>query len=247
MTARSRCGSRSFVLGSLVLILGSVSSPATAHVGKQAKSIRLRMSSQKLVVEVTWDVNPGDDAKVVRATYDRNQDGRLDEAELGVLRAFLGRNATSGLVLSLGGSEVRPKLLAQTFFGLDLAAGAPEPLGIRASFELEHGGAEIRLEDRSVPPKLDLDVPVVVDVEPGVIVAFANMGELSVKDRQVRRVKINNSAAFIVRARPSAGTSAGGPRPTAFRGACSSDRRAPRTRTSSRRTSPRAWDPLARS
>jgi hypothetical protein len=165
--------------------------------------MRLIVNKERVRCAILWDVNPGDDARIARALADKNGDGALDPKELAALKRFLAGRATVGLGLKIGGVEVTPEQAETEYFGVELPLGSTGAFGIRLAFDAKLKGSEreleIELDDKSTPANVDMDVPVVVELDPAFLVAFATQGELHSGKHQIRRVRLNNQTPVVLR------------------------------------------------
>jgi hypothetical protein len=164
------------------------------------------VTSHRIVLSVTYDVNPGDDARQLRSLFDKDSNGTLDPPERELLLRYLEQTATLFLKVELGGAPVNLVPTERIGYRLELPRDSTETLGISLVYLLDETAKDpiaLRIDDRNADAKID--VPVVVDLEPGLRVAFANQGELHPREGQIHRVRLHRDLPLILRVVGSGG------------------------------------------
>ncbi|MBK6684564.1 MAG: hypothetical protein IPG45_08820 [Deltaproteobacteria bacterium] len=171
--------------------LGTWGNLAEAHVFEHPKILRVGLQPDRLLVSVTYDLNPGRQSLEARGLFDRNQDGTLDPEEQVKLAKFLEDSAMLFLKVKIGGQAVRLERLEASPHQLDRPSGSSESLGISLLYAapLPPEGGVLELEDRDRDKQKH--VPVVVDLAPTWRVALASQGELSNATHQIQRVMLS--------------------------------------------------------
>lgn len=172
------------------LWLASAGGAAEAHVFEHPKILRVGLQADRLLVSVTYDLNPGRQSLEARGLFDRNQDGTLDPEEQAKLAKFLEDSAMLFLKVKIGGQAIRLERLEASPHQLDRPSGSSESLGINLLYSapLPADGVELELEDRDRDKQKH--VPVVVDLAPTWRVTLASQGELSNATHQIQRVML---------------------------------------------------------
>ena len=83
---------------------------------------------------VTYTVNPGQEASLLRALYDRNSDGRLDGEEQERLTEYLEKTAVMFLRVTIDGDLARLVRLDSTMQRADFRVAASEAMGMQLRF-----------------------------------------------------------------------------------------------------------------
>lgn len=174
--------------------LGSLGGVAEAHVFEHPKILRVGLQADRLLVSVTYDLNPGRQSLEARGLFDRNQDGTLDPEEQVKLAKFLEDSAMLFLKVKIGGQATRLERLEASPRQLDRPTGSSESLGISLLYAapLPQGGGVVEIEDRDRDKQKH--VPVVVDLAPTWRVTLASQGELSNTTHQLQRVMLSAGA-----------------------------------------------------
>lgn len=164
--------------------------PAQAHVFEHPKILRVGLQPDRLLVSVTYDLNPGRQSLEARGLFDRNQDGALDPEEQVKLAKFLEDSAMLFLKVKVGGQALRLERVEASPRQLDRPSGSSESLGISLLYAapLPKDAVVLELEDRDRDRQKH--VPVVVDLAPTWRVALASQGELSNTTHQIQRVML---------------------------------------------------------
>lgn len=206
----------------LVLCSASVSAVparAEAHRFAHPKNVRLGVQHDRVLLSITYDASPGDESRLLRALYDRDANGMLDEDEQQKLATYLEQNAILWIKLRIDGELAKMVRLEATSHRLTLPSNATESIGISLLYlaplvaPIGESVMEVVLEDR------DKDaasyVPTIVDLDDGFDVMFANQGELHPRTNQIQRIKLKNGAQLALRLRRSGKLGAVSPkRPT---------------------------------
>lgn len=188
----------------LVAVWGifGVAAPAAGHQFAHPKVLRLGVRADRLLLQVTFDLDPGATSRTVREVFDRDASGRLDDVERAKAERFLVESAMLFLKLEIDGRAVAPELLEVVPSNLDRPVGSTETVGVAAVLEATFaapppgGRVVIALADR------DRDrakhVPAVVDLAEGWDVAFASQGELHPGPRRIERVLLSDGAPLAL-------------------------------------------------
>lgn len=176
---------------------------ARAHKFLDPKHLRLGIERDRIVLGVTYDVDAGGDAKLLRGLFDRDSNGALDAAEQQKILDFLEETSFLWLSITVDGRKLSLKLLERSGLRLDLPAGSTQNLGLSAVYEARLSTAAAALE--IVVADRDKDaakrVPLIVDLMPGDEVAFASQGEWHPKLRQIHRIALGADAPFVLKVR----------------------------------------------
>ena len=156
------------------------------------------------MLAVTYDVDPGDPSRMLRGLFDRDGDLRLDSAEQAKLTKYLEDTATLWLKLELGGDPVVLRRKSRETSPLDLPVGSSQTIGISLVYTASVTGplGRVRLTDRDKDARIE--VPVVVDVGPGLSIQSANQGEWHPRLRQIHRVVLDAKLDLSLDVRTSA-------------------------------------------
>lgn len=146
------------------LLLSLLAGHSLAHPKREV----VRIEREKVLVEVSYELAPGDDAGSIRRLFDKNRDGILEPSEVKGATEFLARVATLFLELSIDGVPAKPVREEVRSHGLqgrtdDTSAAA---ILVRLSLPwptLTAAPRVLRLADRD----RDVSVHVPVHLEPG--------------------------------------------------------------------------------
>lgn len=165
---------------------------AEAHKFLDPKHLRLGLDEDRLLVSVTYDLEAGDDAKLLRSLFDRDADRRLDDREREKLLDYLEQTALLWLVIEVNGQKQKLERLERRGVRLDLPADAAQNLGLAALYAVPLPEKAARLELHVTDRDKDAakDVPVIVDLGDGDRVAFSSQGELHPRLRQIHRIRL---------------------------------------------------------
>ena len=148
-----------------------------AHALEHPKREVLALAPERLVLDVAWELPPGDEASELRRLFDGDRDGTLSAAEADRAAAWVADAATAFLSLAVDGVPVAPAREAVRGHGLRgrtaddsgllvvvrLAAALPPPSGVRV----------VRLADRDrdaskhVPVRVELHGLALAGASPG--------------------------------------------------------------------------------
>lgn len=172
---------------------------AEGHVFEHPKILRLGVLPDRLLVSITYDLNPGRESMEARGLFDRNQDGILDPEEQVKFARFLEESATLFLEVKIDGQPIKLTRVEASPHLLDRPAGSSETAGIGLLFAvpLKEGPVTIAVRDRDRDKQKH--VPVVVDLAPTWSVALASQGELSHVERRIERVMLGPGADLELR------------------------------------------------
>jgi hypothetical protein len=177
--------------------------PAWAHRFAHPKLLRLGIAKEQIVLSLTFDVNPGEESRFLRRLFDKDSNGKLDEAEQAALLRYLEETATLFLKLRIGGKAVPLVAAERNGSRLGLPRESSDTLGVallfRAAIPASPELLELEVEDRMADAKTD--VPLVVDLDPAAVVAFASQGELHPREHQLQRVRLAQDWPFVLRVR----------------------------------------------
>lgn len=175
---------------------------AEAHQFAHPKVLRLGVRADRLLLQVTFDLDPGAPSRTVREVFDRDADGRLDGGEQAKAERFLVESAMLFLKLDVGGAPATLTPLEVIPSNLDRPVGATETVGIAAVFEAPlprpAPGGRVRLVLSDRDKDRAKHVPLVVDLAAGWSVAFASQGELHPGPRRIERVLLAEGAPLVL-------------------------------------------------
>ena len=176
------------------------STSSEAHRLKYPKSLTLELRNKKVLLTMTYTVNPGQEASMLRALYDRDADGRLNGEEQERLTEYLEKMATMFLRVSIDGEIARLVQLDSSMQRADFRATSSKAMGMQLRFsaplpEVEKGKTfTMSVVDRDKDAKKH--VPTVVDVGKNWSVIMADQGEFHPTTRQVLNVKLSEEATL---------------------------------------------------
>lgn len=178
-----------------------------AHQFQHPKVLRVGVLPDRLLINVGYDVSPGEDARLHRSLFDRDQNGTLDPEEKKKLEQYLVDTAMLFMRLSINGEKVVPERTETQTTKLDLSTRSTDMLGVAfvlsaplpadATFTVELGDRD---KDRS------RHVPVTVDLAPGFEVVFSSPGELFPEVRQLHRIMLKEGEPLVLRLRRTRAT-----------------------------------------
>lgn len=172
---------------------------ALAHRFAHPKSLRLGVRDGRLLLAISFDVNPGRDALRTRALFDRDSDGRLEEAEQAKLRATLENQARLWLKTRLGTDPVDWRRREATGHRLDRPVSDDGTLGLSLLYEAPIGARdEISLTIEDKDRDASKHVPLTVDVGPGWRIERASQGEWHRAPRQLSRVALAKGRPLVL-------------------------------------------------
>lgn len=133
-------------------------SPANAHSVSLPKTLYIGLVSSKLVIDLTYALQPGRDAQQQREDSDTDQDGRLQPDEIGRMSTKLLTESTFALVLTCNGRVLSPDTSQITgIHGVDLPtrSGADLHINARRTYTVNWSSPETTcvLKDRHKFPK----------------------------------------------------------------------------------------------
>jgi len=121
---------------------------ANGHETRSPKRDELRVSPSEMIVTIEYQVPRGDLARALRAIFDRDKSGALDEEETARLGRHLAREATAFLALAVDG---KPAALAVGEPVVDARGPADEAIAIvvraTARVALAGGAHALRFAD----------------------------------------------------------------------------------------------------
>ena len=163
-----------------------------AHQFAHPKAIRLGVKEDRLVIAVSYDVSPGQDALQLRGLFDRDADGSLSLEEQEKLTGYLEQMAMLYFELRIDGERVTPARISRTPFRIDQPASSSDTLGVALLYDAPlpaRRSCEVSLADQT--KARDTHVPLVVDLTEGWEVAFASQGELHPSPFAIHRVRLD--------------------------------------------------------
>jgi hypothetical protein len=175
---------------------------AEAHQFEHPKILRVGVQRDKLVVSVTYDVNPGDESRSVRSLFDRDANGKLDDEEQKAIARFLEETAMLWLQISIDGAPVKLEKVSASPNRLNAPRESSDSLGIAILFQ-----AALPAKDALAIAIVDRDkdrqkhVPLTVDLAADWEVMFASQGELYPKARQIQRIGLRAEVPLELRLR----------------------------------------------
>lgn len=170
-----------------------------AHQFEHPKVLRAGFKEDRLLLAVNYDVNPGRDARQIRALFDRDADGAMSEKEQAKLTAYLEQMSDLFFELTIDGKKVKPSRVNATPHRIDLPVTAPDTLGVALLYSAPLPAKRtirVRIEDRARDPAKH--VPVVVDLAEGWEVRFASQGELSPSPLSLSRIRLQKGRPLIL-------------------------------------------------
>jgi hypothetical protein len=186
---RARVGQALFVA-----LLGLAPATSLAHRFQHPKLLRLGVKEGRLLLAVTYDLDPGTSSARTRALFDRDASGALEQEEREKLSRYLEATARLWLQLEVDGRPVSAERLDAALSGADRPVSASDSLGLALlyAYPLPAGReVQVRLRDRDRDERRH--VPVEVDVGPGWAVAFASQGELFPDTRTLSRIRLDRT------------------------------------------------------
>lgn len=178
-----------------------------SHALVHPKTIRAGIKLDRVVLSVTYDASPGDEAVQLRRMFDRDADGALDAKEQAKLAELMERTALLWLEVRVGGEKRKLEKVEGSSHHLAEPASSSVSLGVTLLYEVRIDppapGAvvEVAIADRD--RDASKHVPVTVDVGDGLVVALASQGELEPRSRQIQRVRLSQGAPLrLVLRRP---------------------------------------------
>lgn len=189
-----RGASRPAQLGALVAAV-LLSAPAAAHKFEHPKILRLGVAESELVVAVNYDVNPGDEARQLRAVFDRDSDGSLSAHEQAQVMDYLERTALLWLRLKLGGTPLELTRKQAQGSHVDAKVSSADSIGILLLYSAPIPPSTARLELELSDRDKDATkvVPLTADVAPLWQVELATQGEWQPRLRSLERVFLTPS------------------------------------------------------
>jgi hypothetical protein len=184
----------------VVILVALAAGDASAHQFQHPKMLRLGVRADAILLSLTYDLNPGEDARMARSLFDRDGNGELDAGEREKLERYLEDTARLFLQVAIDGKEVTLERVELVASRLDLPRASSETLGIAAVYRaaLPPGDrVSIRVADRDKDRARH--VPLVVDLAPGWDVELATQGELHPKSRQLQRILLSEDHPFELR------------------------------------------------
>ena len=167
--------------------------------------MQLGVRKGTVVIAVTYDVNPGDESRQLRAMFDRNADGRLDSGEQTKLQKYLERMAMLFFKMRIGDRSATLIRSGTSAHRVGLPADASQTMGVSLLFTAylpKHDDGElltIGISDRGKDAKKH--IPLIVDVGGGWTVALASQGEFHPESRQIQRIRLNKGRSLTLKLR----------------------------------------------
>ena len=177
-----------------------------AHVFEHPKTLRLGIRGQRAYLSVSYDVDPGQDARRTRALFDRDTDGRLDPEERQRLEKGLERRARVWLRTERDGEPLDWTIKERKPHRFDRPTDDATTLGLALLYEAELPKAPLTLTIHDRERDKAKHVPLIVDLGPKWVVDFASQGELSADGARLSRVRLADGRPLVLRLRPSVGS-----------------------------------------
>jgi hypothetical protein len=198
---------------------------ALAHRFEHPKIVEAEVRPDHVVIWWSYDVDPGEASRQLRALFDRDADGRLSPAEQSALTEYLVRTAGLFSELEVDGAPVTPERISTRPSRVELPTEASQSLGVRVELRLplpDRPRVELRWRDRDKDARRH--VPLTLRLDPGWRVRLASQGELEPSTRTVRSVRLGPGRGLDLRldrgdARVGVGAEGSEVRPGASRGA----------------------------
>jgi len=183
------------------LLAGLLAAPTLeAHRFEHPKVLRLGIQDHRLLLAITYDVNPGQQALRTRGLFDRDVDGALDPEEQARLMDALEKTCWLWLKAEVGAETVTWTRRERSGHRLDRPASDESGLGLSLVYEAPLPAQRtlaIQLTDRD--RDAGKHVPLHVDLAGNWRVVQANQGEWHAKGRQLRRVVLNGQRPLSLR------------------------------------------------
>jgi hypothetical protein len=173
---------------------------AVGHQYEHPKVLRLGVLADRVLFNVSYDVNPGEDARLHRSLFDRDGSGVLDEGEKKKLEQYLIDTALLFFKLSIDGKKIVPERVETKGVRLDAAVGSTEALGV--AFVLSAplpAGPIFTLELADRDKDRARHVPLVVDLSAGYEVLLSVPGELFPEARQIHRIMLKEGEPLFLK------------------------------------------------
>lgn len=188
----------------LMLSLASLTAPfeAQAHQFQHPKILRLGVKRDRLILSLSYDINPGEDSKRMRSLFDRDANGALDDAEQQRLARYLEETATLWMKMTIDGEAAKLERVQVVPNRLVAPGESTDSLGIAILYEIplpKSATVAIELFDRDKDRMRH--VPLTIDLGADWRVAFSSQGELYPKSRQIQRVLLKEDAPLLLRLR----------------------------------------------
>ena len=169
------------------------------HRFEHPKILRLGIQDGRIVLAVTYDVNPGREASRTRALFDRDTNGVLDEPERATLERYLVKTASMWLRLEVGGEVISTDTATVARRRFDRPSADSSTLGISMLVTAPAPGASlsVALVDRDRDKRKH--VPVTVDVVGPYRVRLSSQGEWDPKARQIRGIRLEDGLGLELR------------------------------------------------
>lgn len=178
--------------------------PAFAHTYEHPKILRLGIQANRVLLAVTYDVNPGQDALRTRGLFDRDSDGALSAPEQARLLDALEKTCWLWLQVRVGEKKLTWTRRERVGHRLDRAATDDSGLGLALLYEAAlppRGAMILTVEDR------DRDrakhVPLQMDLDPAWRLTQAEQGEWFAQARQLSRVTLSADRPLTLHLEPA--------------------------------------------
>jgi len=171
-----------------------LSSVSDAHRLKYPKTLSVDFRDKKCLFTLTYNVNPGQDASLLRALFDRNSNGKLEGEEQERLTEYLERTAVMFLRVRINGELARLIQLESSMHRASSNVAASKAMGLQIRFSaeiptLKEGGTlSLSISDRDKDDQKH--VPTVVDVGKMWSVILSSQGEFHTAIRQISNIKL---------------------------------------------------------
>lgn len=202
---------RPSTIGALLVASALLTSAAAhAHRFEHPKTLRLGVREGRLLLAITYDVNPGREAQRARSLFDRDADGALDPREQAMVIDALERTCRLWLRVEVDGEAVTWTPRERRGHRLDRPADDDTTLGVALLYEAKLPDAdEVRLTIRDRDKDVAKHVPLTVDLGPGWRIELASQGEWHPEARQLGLVTLGLErplALVLRRSSPDAAT-----------------------------------------
>lgn len=205
---------RLLMIGAVLAVVASASVEAQAHEFEHPKAVQIGVRPSSLVVAVSYDVNPGNEARMLRALFDRDADGRLGADEEKLLSQYLERTAMLFFDMKIQSETAQMVRREATSDRTGLPVDANSSMGIRLLYTVDlpepDTVRQLRIEISDRDKDGTKHVPLMLDVAPEWNVALASQGEFHPSTRQIARVRLNSKAGLTLEIRRSGATKASG-------------------------------------
>lgn len=143
---------------------------------------------------LSYDINPGQEASLLRALFDRDSNGKLDGEEQERLTGYLEKTAVMFLRVRINGQLAQLIQLDSSMHRVDTRVTASKAMGLHMRFSTElpklKKGETLSMTIVDRDKDDEKHVPTVVDVGTMWSVILSSQGEFHADIRQISRIKL---------------------------------------------------------